>query len=247
MSEFAFGAADLIEHLKKHSKLSVERLPRTALMCLSPSIAAQLSKVHGWRVESALGAKWSFASDSLVIASGFGMGAPSCVAKLEEMACLGVKRVLFVGTAGSLQPNLKAGDIVVGERAISAEGTSRHYSVDQEFHSSVPLTKDVMQILRQKKISFQAGSVWTTDAPYRERKNTLLALQNSGVLVVDMEASAIYAAAQSLSIAATGIFVISDEISEAHWRPHFGKSELRDKFMKLMIELTLDLSARKPR
>ncbi len=231
MDEYIFSASDLINHLKTHAKLAIQSLPKSALLCLSPSIAVQLAKNLNWRVESALGARWAFAVEPLVTVSGFGMGAPACAAKIEEMAALGVKRLIFVGTAGSLQSNLRAGDVVIVEKAISNEGTSKHYGKQTDFTADEALFKEISSGFRQKGIVFQSGTTITTDAPYRETRAMLNKMSNSGVLTIDMEASAIFAAARAVGIAAVGVFVISDELFDGRWSPHFGKSHLRDKFV----------------
>ena len=57
----------------------------------------------------------------------FGIGAPAATAALEELAALGTSAVVSVGTAGSLQRDLKPGDLVLCEAAIRDEGVSHHY------------------------------------------------------------------------------------------------------------------------
>ena len=159
------------------------------------------------------------------------MGAPACVAKVEEMAVLGVKKIVFIGTAGSLQSNLRAGDVVLVAKAISDEGTSRHYSKETVFEPDPTWFNEVALSFRQKGIAFQSGTTISTDAPYRETRTKLNKMGNSGVLTIDMEASAVYAACKTLCIAAVGVFIISDELFDGRWVPHFGKSHLRDKFI----------------
>ena len=46
---------------------------------------------------------------------------------MEELVALGCRRFVSIGTAGSLQPDLAVGDLLVCDRAIRDEGTSYHY------------------------------------------------------------------------------------------------------------------------
>ena len=63
-----------------------------------------------------------------------GFGAPTAVMTLEELAAFGIRRFVYLGTAGGLQQNMNVGDIVICDRAIRDEGTSNHYSpVSDEF------------------------------------------------------------------------------------------------------------------
>jgi purine-nucleoside phosphorylase len=46
-------------------------------------------------------------------------------------------------------------------------------------------------------LSVQRGSTWTTDAPFRETATTIASRRNVGVLMVEMEAAALYAFAKA--------------------------------------------------
>ena len=54
-----------------------------------------------------------------------GIGGPSAIFVLEELIALGLERAIRVGTAGALDDTLGHGALVVVERAICADGTSR--------------------------------------------------------------------------------------------------------------------------
>ena len=47
-----------------------------------------------------------------------GMGCPSAAIVIEELAMLGVKRMLRIGTCGGLQPDMKLGDLIVAISAV---------------------------------------------------------------------------------------------------------------------------------
>jgi purine-nucleoside phosphorylase len=48
------------------------------------------------------------------------------------------------------------------------------------------------------------GSSWTTDAPYRETREAIIAAEREGVVCVEMEAAALYAYAAAHAWAALG-------------------------------------------
>jgi uridine phosphorylase len=54
-----------------------------------------------------------------------GMGGPSAAIVLEELAELGVRRAVRVGTCGALSPELDHGDLVIAAEALTEDGTSR--------------------------------------------------------------------------------------------------------------------------
>src|SRR5205823_4970405 len=62
--------------------------------------------------------------DLLTIQSS-GMGGPSAAIVITELAELGAKRLVRVGTCGALDPELALGDLLVATSALSCDGTSR--------------------------------------------------------------------------------------------------------------------------
>src|SRR5262249_2145900 len=54
-----------------------------------------------------------------------GMGGPSAAIVMHELAELGVRRAIRVGTCGALDPGLRHGDLVVAGEALSEDGASR--------------------------------------------------------------------------------------------------------------------------
>jgi hypothetical protein len=55
------------------------------------------------------------------------VGAPATVGALECCIALGARRILFFGICGSLQPDLRIGDLLAVDEGIREEGTSYHY------------------------------------------------------------------------------------------------------------------------
>ena len=53
-----------------------------------------------------------------------GMGGPSAAIVISELADLGARRLVRVGTCGALQPGLRLGDLLSATEAIVADGTS---------------------------------------------------------------------------------------------------------------------------
>ena len=56
-----------------------------------------------------------------------GIGCPSTAIAVEELAMIGAKVFIRVGTCGGMQPFLALGDLVVVTAAVRDEGTSRQY------------------------------------------------------------------------------------------------------------------------
>ena len=160
---------------------------------------------------------------------GFGIGAPVAALQLEDLVAFGVRRVVSIGTAGSLQHDLAVGDLVVCERAIRDEGTSHHYlPAEAPARPSAALTARLSGTLDAQGRAHRLGATWTIDAPYRETIAEVLRYQAQGVLTVEMEAAALFAVAACRHVDLAAAFSISDTLADLMWTPRFGSPETRD-------------------
>jgi len=148
------------------------------------------------------------------------IGGASSGTLLEEIIGLGVKRVIFVGCAGTLL-DLPIGTIMIPTKAIRDEGTSYHYLKQSKYtYPSKNQLKLIEGICKSKKIPHKKGITWTTDAPYRETFKKIEKYKNDGAISVEMEASALFAIAKYRKIDIIGIFWVSDQLLN-EWNPQF--------------------------
>ena len=63
-----------------------------------------------------------------VLVCSTGMGGPSVAIGMEELARLGIKNFIRVGTTGSIQKDVELGDLVINKAAVRLDGTSQHYA-----------------------------------------------------------------------------------------------------------------------
>ena len=56
------------------------------------------------------------------------MGGPSVAICLEELARMGIKKLIRFGTTGTIQEKVNLGDIIVDKAAVRLDGTSQHYA-----------------------------------------------------------------------------------------------------------------------
>lgn len=148
------------------------------------------------------------------------VGASGTVLALENAIQLGARHVLFLGWCGSLSESCPIAHVVVPTSAVREEGTSYHYLPPSEQpEASRRLIDPIVTVLRQDGIPHTTGTVWSTDAPYRETPGKVHRYAREGVLAVDMESSAILALAAYRSIEAAGALIVSDELFTESWKP----------------------------
>ncbi|MEZ8142231.1 uridine phosphorylase [Enterovibrio norvegicus FF-33] len=63
-----------------------------------------------------------------VVVCSTGIGGPSTSIAVEELAQLGVRTFLRVGTTGAIQPNINVGDMIVTTGSVRLDGASCHFA-----------------------------------------------------------------------------------------------------------------------
>ena len=173
--------------------------------------------------------------------SGPFLGAPQAVMGMEKLIALGASKIWVFGWCGSLQPDLKTGDFVIPISAVSEEGTSRHYPINGIGPvADSAFVHELESALMANGHCFRPGIVWTTDAPYRETPEKILAFQQKGILAVDMEISALMTLALFRGARLAALFVVSDELYDLKWRPGFSRPLLKNRThaaAKLLLDL----------
>ena len=173
------------------------------------------------------------------------VGAPGTIMIMEELIACGVHTFIGLGWAGGLQPHAPIGSLLLPTSCVSEEGTSSHYVDDISTVAADPdLLASLRQAARDEGVQTFEGSQWTTDAPFRELKNTIEIHRQQGVLGVDMETSAMYALGQFRGVRVANLLVVSDEVWR-EWNPAFGSEALANATSQAMriVERAVALGA----
>lgn len=134
-----------------------------------------------------------------------GMGGPSAAIVLEELATLGLRRAVRVGTCGALDPGLALGDLVVASEAIAADGTSRALGSGERVAADARITD---RLARNGQV--RSGPVVSTDLFYECDPHRNRDWHASGALAVEMEAATLFALGARLGLEVGAVLVVSD-------------------------------------
>ncbi len=122
------------------------------------------------------------------------IGGPYAVLIAEQLRVAGAQLILGLTSAGRVSPSFPLPGLVVVTSAVRDEGTSLHYLPPAE-HVACPTP--IGNLLRDELtglgLTVIEGSVWTTDAPYRETIEQLQSHADAGVLAVEMQAASLFA------------------------------------------------------
>lgn len=171
------------------------------------------------------------------------VGAPAAALVLELAIVRGVRTILVVGSAGSLQRAVPLGSTVLVEGAEREDGTSHHYLPAGEVVTADPaLTQLLEDSARARGLAPIRGRSWTIDAPYRETVGAIRRHRSAGVAVVEMEAAAIFAVARVRGARAGLLVAVSDELFDA-WNPGFRHPSYLAALLR-SADVAMDVAAR---
>lgn len=146
-----------------------------------------------------------------------GMGMPSATIYATELVrFFEVRRIVRVGTAGGLGPDVGLRDVVIATSAHtdSAMSAVRIPGIAFSHAASFGLAAAAMAAGRDSPDGpvIHAGPVFTTDHFYLERPDVIAALRTHGTLAVEMEAAALYAVAAAERCEALAVMTITDHL-----------------------------------
>jgi uridine phosphorylase len=220
-----FSAHDYWAYLRTRGKGATFRPPSGIILCYQSSLLKHILETHR-TTETVMYHRGLHLLDEtggqIGVMGSFGIGAPAAVTVLEELIALGVGKFISVGSAGTLQIDIKIGDLIVCDKAIRDEGTSHHYLKPAKYaHASATMTAKITRALDALDHKYRIGTSWTIDAPYRETVAEVRQYQKQGIATVEMEAAALFAVAQYRKVDMGAMFSVSDSLAELEWKPKF--------------------------
>ena len=119
---------------------------------------------------------------------------------------------LFSGTCGGLRGNLEIGDYVVAEQAICGDGYSLNfgYSQFEEISGNPEIVGSLIKQLKKKFNQVHTGTTYTTSSVIRETDPDFWKQVSEEAAVIEMSASAFYAAALATGKRAIAYFWVTD-------------------------------------
>jgi uridine phosphorylase len=133
-----------------------------------------------------------------------GIGSPSTAIAVEELAAIGARTFIRVGTTGSIQKGVGFGDLVVATAAVRDEGTTPGYvPLGYPAVADFELAQSMLAAGRSLNYRIRAGIVRSHDSLYadlhagqmprrEELEQALQVWQRAQVLCNDMESSTIF-------------------------------------------------------
>lgn len=172
-----------------------------------------------------------------VMASGMGM--PSIgIYSYELYNFFGVENIIRVGTAGSINQNVKVRDIVIAMGACTNSHYASQYNLPGTFApiADYGLMKTAIKNAEKHSANYHVGNCLSSDTFYCDDPTATEKWAKMGVMCIEMEAAALYMNAARCGKKALGIFTISDHILTGEAT----NAEERQTSFTQMMEIALD-------
>ena len=145
---------------------------------------------------------------------GHGMGIPSIgIYTYELYNFYGVKTIIRIGSAGSINKDLHVGDLAIAMGACTNSNYGAQYELPGTYApiADFGLLRKAVETCEQLGYNYKVGNVFSSDTFYTENAHNDKWI-SMGVLAVEMEISALYMNAARSGNRALGICTISDHI-----------------------------------
>ena len=176
-----------------------------------------------------------------VSVQGTGMGIPSISIYVNELfKDYNVKRAIRVGTAGSIQDNVRIRDVVIAMSASTDSGANnvrfggRNFAPTADFS----LVRKAFDAAVAKGWNPKVGSVVSSDMFYTENPEEWKLWARFGCLAVEMETAELYTLAAKYRREALALLTVSDCIVTGEAT----SSEERQTSFTKMLEIALDVA-----
>lgn len=104
-----------------------------------------------------------------------GIGGPSASIALEELANVGAKTFIRIGTCGGMDIDVKGGDVVIATGAIRMEGTTREYApIEFPAVATLDVVNALVASAKKLGVDYHTGVVQCKDAFYGQHQPELL-------------------------------------------------------------------------
>lgn len=189
------------------------------------------------RVRGMLGFTGTWQGNRVTIqGSGMGMASLSIYAN-ELIRGYGARRLIRIGSAGSMQEGVNLRDVVIAMTSSTISTPSRGFFREMQFApcADFGLLERAVAAARERGTAFHVGGIHSSEVFYDERPDLTEMLARHGVLAVEMEAAELYTVAARHGVRALAVLTISD-----HLLSHRSLSaEDRERSFGDMVEIAL--------
>lgn len=178
-----------------------------------------------------------------VSVQGTGMGIPSSMIYVNELLQFyGVKNIIRVGSAGSINPSIRVRDIVIANAACTTSAINRTRFMGYDFAPTADFSLLLSAFEQAKTLGLpmervHVGPVLSSDEFYGHDEGINDRFADYGVLAVEMEAAGMYTLAAKFGARALAILTISDSIVTGEETTAQEREQTFTDMMRIALEI----------
>ena len=168
-----------------------------------------------------------------------GMGIPSASIYCTELIRdYGVRRVMRVGSCGTVHPDVGLRDIVIAMGASTDSGVNRtrFNGHDLAAIASFELLRSAVETAETKDLTYHVGNIFSADLFYPPDETQFELMAKYDILGVEMETAGIYTVAAELKAQALAICTVSDDIKTGRALSPVERQTSFDEMIELSLE-----------
>lgn len=176
-----FRGSDLSGNFAHHLNLSEEDIAKAKIALLPgdpgrvPLIAEHLKDGKEIAFKREFRTFLGHLNDKAILVTSTGMGGPSLSICVEELARLGVRDFIRIGSAGSIQEHIQVTDAVIFNGAVRLDGSSESFApIEYPAVADFGVTRALIESAEEKGVTFHVSIAATTGTFYQgqERYDT---------------------------------------------------------------------------
>ncbi len=186
-----------------------------------------------------------------VLVCSTGIGGPSTAICVEELAMLGIKRFVRIGTTGALQDPINPGDVIIPTGAVRLDGASRHlaplaYPAVADFrlvqklvegaernqypyHLGICASSDTFYQGQNRQDSYKKGFV------HREIAGQLQEMKELNVLSFEMEVATLLNQCSTFGLSAAAVLGVLVNRNRAEFPDAAQHAQIEDRVIRAAL------------
>ena len=170
---------------------------------------------------------------------GAGMGIPSSSIYYKELITeYGVKKLIRVGSCGTVSPKAKLGELVIGMGASTDSKVNRIRFKGHDFAAIADygLLENAVNAARKMNHGVKVGNLFSADLFYSPETDLFDVMEKYDILGIEMEAAGLYGVCAEYGAKGLTICTVSDQIRTGEAM----STEERQTSFKAMIDIALE-------
>jgi purine-nucleoside phosphorylase len=213
----AFGPQDWLRYCEAVNDRPTPKLPHLGIQSVIPAHLELAVTNYGAQVDDFTLADHPFAlfqHSGCPVVLGMSAKGSNAAGGLDEMIAMGVRRVIFLGGAGTLVRELPVDALFVPTSALRDDGVSLHYEAPSRYTFPDPgLVNDLEHAMMSAGLPVFRGPIWTTTAHFRQVLPRLRAFRAEGCLAVNNEAAAAFSIGRHREVDVAALVMIGDSLA----------------------------------